>query len=128
MSREITDSGCWLYTMSRRGKYGQISYRHKQYSVHRLSAHIYLGLDLNSELQVNHKTNCPHKHCFNPDHLYIGTQKDNMNDRVSQLMELPCGHLKVNLYSYRSKDGKIYKWCRACRRKQRHEYWVKYGC
>lgn len=46
--------------------------------VHRLSAHVFLGWDLLSPLLFCHK--CDVRHCFNPEHLFKGTQLDNMTD------------------------------------------------
>jgi hypothetical protein len=46
--------------------------------VHRLSAVIHLGLDTESGLYVLHI--CDVRGCFNPDHLFLGTQKQNMQD------------------------------------------------
>src|SRR5438105_593248 len=77
------ETGCWLWTgrIADNG-YGQTSIDTKPYSVHRVSASIYLGLDLNSNFQSNHKLECKNKHCFNPEHLYVGTASQNSNDIV----------------------------------------------
>lgn len=77
--RSIFDesTGCYLYQGYIRpdGK-GEF---HKQL-VHRLSAWIHLDYDMESSLQVNHVSHCLNKNCWNPIHLYIGTQADNMRD------------------------------------------------
>lgn len=80
--RQITDNGCWVWTgakdhygygkMQFGGRYGQ------KLGVHRVAAHAYLNFDLNSELKVLH--HCDNPSCFNPDHLFIGTQSDNLQD------------------------------------------------
>lgn len=59
-------------------RYGMISFNDKMIPVHRISAMLYLGFDIKSANQINHK--CPNTRCFNPEHLYIGTQSDNMKD------------------------------------------------
>jgi hypothetical protein len=70
----------WLWMGYALNGYGKAKYMGKQRFVHRISAHIYLGLDLDSELNVNHK--CEFKHCWNPDCLYVGTQTENVADSV----------------------------------------------
>lgn len=124
------DTGCWLYDGNIESNgYGRIYFLSRAISIHRLSAYLYLGLSLNdlwySDIYILHKDICPNRHCFNPEHLYIGTQKDNMDDRAAKLKDLPCGHIKSNLYIYTSKDGKTYKWCRTCRSNKRYNYWLR---
>jgi hypothetical protein len=46
--------------------------------VHRLSAYLFLGLGRESDLYVLH--DCDNPSCFNPDHLSLGTQADNIAD------------------------------------------------
>jgi hypothetical protein len=54
----------------------------KKYYVHRLAAHLWLGLDLDSRVCVLHR--CDNPPCFNPDHLFLGTQSDNLRDSISK--------------------------------------------
>lgn len=77
-----TESGCWLWTggVSSNG-YGHFRWEGRDVSVHRASAHLYLGLDIKDrELQACHK--CDKKTCWNPDHLYVGTAQDNTWDHI----------------------------------------------
>lgn len=83
--RLILENGCWLWTGCHTAKtkpnnkiYGFIGVDGINKLVHRVAAMLYLGFDLESPLQVNHR--CPNSLCFNPDHLYIGSQSDNMLD------------------------------------------------
>src|SRR5216117_1221024 len=75
-------TGCWLYTGSLGGDgYGHINLGNYKIRVHRLSAHIYLKLNLNDRTQMAlHKLNCPNRNCWNPDHIYIGDYIDNIRD------------------------------------------------
>jgi hypothetical protein len=77
------ETGCWEWAgYVQANGYGQISYLGKLTYVHRVSACVFLGFDLNSDLFVLHK--CDNRLCFNPDHLFIGTQSDNIQDAVSK--------------------------------------------
>lgn len=50
--------------------------------IHRASAFAFKEFDLLSEPNILHK--CDVRRCFNPDHLFEGTQLDNMRDAWSK--------------------------------------------
>ena len=91
--REINEQGCWLWTgyhtLRPDGtvKYGQMWVNGRWRTVHRLSASLFLGLDLDSVIQVNHRCDVPL--CFNPEHLFLGDQSDNINDAISKGRFIP---------------------------------------
>jgi hypothetical protein len=75
------DTGCWNWLGAPLNTgYCQVIVGGVRWSVHRISAHLFLGLDPDSGLMALH--HCDNRRCFNPDHLYIGTQADNMRDVV----------------------------------------------
>ena len=43
-----------------------------------MSAKLFLGLDINEQhIQACHKDICPNKNCWNPEHLYLGSNQQN---------------------------------------------------
>lgn len=75
------NSGCylWLGGYSSRG-YGQFWIDGKTVGAHAASYYIHKG-DLNG-LFVLHK--CDNPSCVNPEHLFLGTHQDNMDDMKSK--------------------------------------------
>lgn len=78
----IPESGCWLWvgakTKNSRFGYGIIKINGKTKTlVHRLSWEIFNGL-IPSGVNVLHHCDTPT--CINPNHLFLGTQKDNVSD------------------------------------------------
>lgn len=75
---------CWLWTASVAGKgYGQMKLpkqRKQEYS-HRLAHMIYKG-PVPDGIQVCHT--CDVSRCCNPDHLFLGTCKQNLQDMASK--------------------------------------------
>lgn len=77
----VDKNKCWIWngTIEKFG-YGTTSFKGKEYRIHRLSMHLYNGFDLSSSLYVCH--HCDNPPCCNPEHLFVGTQKDNMQDSL----------------------------------------------
>lgn len=72
------NSGCHLwFGQTNHGGYGVTSVAGKRIGAHRLSV-ILSGRDIPTGLHVLHKCDTPA--CVNPDHLFLGTNRDNKDD------------------------------------------------
>jgi len=84
--------GCinWMgYTYG--GRYGGITIDQKSVRVHRLSWELFYGKIPKGLLVCHH---CDNTLCVNPTHLFLGTQKDNMQDMYKKNRQAPnCGSL-----------------------------------
>lgn len=73
-----------------------ISRVYKEVRAHRLSYRVHVDPDFDSELIVRHK--CSNKACCNPNHLELGTQQDNIDDKVrdgTMARGIKQGHAKM---------------------------------
>lgn len=78
----ISQQPCWIWTRYKNKKgYGIISINKRPILVHRFSYEYYYGIVDNS-LCVCHS--CDNPSCANPNHLFIGTHKDNMQDAAKK--------------------------------------------
>jgi len=110
---------CWRYLGGCNSLgYGKIYYNGKNDKVHRISAHLYLGFDLDSKLNVLHKPICNFRDCWNPEHLYIGTHMDNMSDRSEAKTHCIRGHEFSEMNTSYYRGARI---CKACKRELAHE-------
>lgn len=122
-----TKDGCWFWGGATRGNkpfmYGIIWIKRKAYSTHRLSWMIHNGKIPTTEgirsICVCHK--CDNPLCVNPEHLYLGTHKQNMQDKAVKNRYLnrnkkSCkrGHEYTVKNTYVSKQG--LRHCRECHR------------
>jgi len=80
--RVITPTGCWELNKIKKGLYTQFGFKWKRYRAHVASAIVYLDYDIDSGLDVCH--HCDNGHCWNPEHLFIGTVSDNMIDALKK--------------------------------------------
>lgn len=80
LNRSIPEpnTGCWLWGgHTNEDGYGKLSVEGKLKSAHRVSFEAFNG-KITKGLLVCHKCDTPQ--CVNPDHLFLGTQLDNMRD------------------------------------------------
>lgn len=94
---EETEDGCWLYTKGERDwDYGQFCFKGETYVVHRITYELEYG-PIPAGLLVLHKCDVPP--CARPDHLFLGTYKDNAQDMVKKGRNRngysPGGHLAL---------------------------------
>jgi len=77
------ENGCWLWTAAiANNGYGVIGTGpHKVETAHRVSLKLYRQIDPGGNF-VCHK--CDVRRCVNPDHLYVGTVKDNARDLMER--------------------------------------------
>lgn len=121
LSRIEYTEDCWIWTAGKNKKgYGQIKVSGKQEGAHRLSFTLYKGDP--SGMIVCHS--CDNPSCVNPQHLWLGTPKDNMQDKErkgrghnSKKTHCPRGHLYNNENTYFVKGGG--RNCRVCDREKR---------
>ncbi len=92
---QIAESGCWIWTKSKDScGYGHTSVRKRIIKAHRLSWIIHFGPipELTSGdrgvMQVCHSCDVPA--CVNPNHLFLGSARDNARDADSKGRRKGC--------------------------------------
>lgn len=75
---------CIEYPILNKDGYGEMQTyllgKKKHYLMHRVSFQIFSGIDISSDNIICHK--CDNPSCINPKHLVLGTNLENVKDRV----------------------------------------------
>lgn len=116
----VPETGCRVWTRSRLlDGYGSLRWQKKSARAHRVAWEITYGT-VPPGLSVLHK--CDNPSCCNPEHLFIGTQADNVRDMVAKgrlrsylrgRTHCKYGHLFDVVNTYREPATGIRK-CRIC--------------
>jgi hypothetical protein len=72
---------CWLWIGAISNGYGAFRIANKNIKAHRYSYEIQIGI-IPKDLNVLHK--CDVRNCVNTEHLFLGTQKDNVQDCINK--------------------------------------------
>jgi len=100
----VTETGCWLWDKyCDKGGYGQAHVNNYPVRAHRLSYELYRGKIPYGKL-VCHTCDVPS--CVNPDHLFVGTSLDNVQDMTSKGRR-GCPHPPCKISESQVKDIRI---------------------
>ena len=105
---------CWLWTgNTEKIGYGIFKLKGKALKAHRLS-YAYHKNSIPAGNMVLHR--CDVRNCVNPDHLFLGTQTDNMRDMTAKGRHWANGktHCKRG-HEYNETNTKVYNGCKSCK-------------
>lgn len=77
----VDDNGCWIWQRANTRGYGNLNLRGRNMRAHRFAYLIFVG-PIRKGLSVLHRCDVPA--CCNPEHLFLGTQSDNVMDAVKK--------------------------------------------
>lgn len=85
----VREDGCWMFLgWYNSGGYGALTYHGVRLLAHRASYMVYKG-SIPEGLYVLHT--CDNRWCINPDHLWLGTYKDNTSDMITKARDSLIG-------------------------------------
>lgn len=120
----VADTGCWLWTGASNGRYGlMMGAAGVCRTAHRVSYELHRG-SIPSGLSVCHS--CDVTLCVNPEHLFVGTHQENMQDCIDKgrFKNLPAAASAAKTHCLRGheftpQNTKVLKYqngARMCRR------------
>ena len=120
---KLAKNGCWEWTGHRQPEgYGQVG---RSYKAHRLAWELFRG-PIPPKMEVCHR--CDNPPCVNPEHLWLGTHSQNIQDMVAKgyrrsahrnKSTCPQGHPYDFVWM---RNGKPWRKCRRCQVEYQRNY------
>jgi hypothetical protein len=113
----IPIAGCWIYLgcMGSKTGYGALSVNGREMMAHRASYLAYRG-PIPNGLCVLHR--CDVRSCVNPEHLFLGTKRDNTQDMMAKGRRAPSpASLRTHCpkgHEYSGKNANGARICKIC--------------
>jgi hypothetical protein len=103
---------CWFWTASLRGKtgYGAFKLNNKVIDAHRLSYQLHYG-EIPIGVYVCHS--CDNRNCVNPEHLFLGSPKDNWQDGFDKNRIKRLGGIDIEKLKKHPSVGAYNRGCRC---------------
>ena|ERR1700693_5874226 len=136
----VTEDGHWIWTASlQKSGYGQYGVDHTMVYAHRYCWEQLVG-PIPDGMQVNHKNSCHRRDCVNPEHCYLGTQKQNVQDAKElgtfrpypgtyNTVKTHCtqGHEynEENTNIWEDDHGLFHRQCKICKRERALSWYYK---
>ena len=125
----VPEAGCWLWLgLTDMDGYGRLTYQYADLRAHRAAHDAFVG-PIPEGMFVCHKCDTPA--CINPQHLFLGTARDNTADMIAKGRFVPTprrthcinGHAYTpsNTYWCRVPTG-LKQQCRECNRAAQQRY------
>lgn len=116
--KEIDSNGCWNWVGSKRAHgYGQVYFNGKPArKAHRVAWELTNG-KIPNNLCVLHR--CDNSSCINPDHLFLGTQLENIQDMINKGRRRP-DNIRLSTFAtcHPDKPNHAFGLCKICRQRE----------